>query len=50
MTSTQLAADPAGLSREELVEVATHLAFYAGWPTAASALQLLQNLNAPQDA
>ena len=39
-----------GLSREELVEVVTHLAFYAGWPTAASALQLLQNLNAPQDA
>ena len=39
-----------GLSREELVEVATHLAFYAGWPTATSALQLLQNLNAAQDA
>jgi 4-carboxymuconolactone decarboxylase len=27
-----------GLRREELAEVATHLAFYAGWPTAASAL------------
>jgi 4-carboxymuconolactone decarboxylase len=33
-----------GLSREQLAEVATHLAFYAGWPTAASAVKLLQNL------
>jgi 4-carboxymuconolactone decarboxylase len=33
-----------GISREELAEVATHLAFYAGWPTAASAVKLLQNL------
>lgn len=31
-----------GLSREELAEVATHLAFYAGWPVAASALKLLE--------
>lgn len=31
-----------GLSREELAEVATHLAFYAGWPSAASALNLLK--------
>lgn len=31
-----------GLSREELAEVATHLAFYAGWPGAASALNLLK--------
>lgn len=30
-----------GLSREELAEAATHLAFYAGWPSAASALNLL---------
>ncbi|HEY2750679.1 carboxymuconolactone decarboxylase family protein [Phenylobacterium sp.] len=27
-----------GLTREELVEAITHLAFYAGWPTAASAI------------
>lgn len=30
-----------GLSVEELSEVITHLAFYSGWPTAASALNLL---------
>lgn len=30
-----------GLSREELVEAITHLAFYSGWPTAASALNIL---------
>ena len=27
-----------GVTREELVEVITHLAFYAGWPTAATAV------------
>ncbi|MBW8364044.1 MAG: carboxymuconolactone decarboxylase family protein [Rhizobium sp.] len=31
-----------GLSREELAEAVTHLAFYAGWPAAASALKLLE--------
>lgn len=30
-----------GLTREELSEVITHLAFYAGWPAAASACTLL---------
>lgn len=30
-----------GLTHEELVEVITHLAFYAGWPAAHSALGLL---------
>ena len=30
-----------GLSREEIVELFTHLAFYAGWPAAASALTCL---------
>lgn len=30
-----------GLSHEELVELITHLAFYGGWPTAASALNRL---------
>lgn len=30
-----------GLSVDELGEVITHLAFYSGWPTAASALNLL---------
>lgn len=26
-----------GVSRDELVELITHLAFYSGWPTAATA-------------
>jgi 4-carboxymuconolactone decarboxylase len=28
-----------GVSQEELVELITHLAFYAGWPTAMSAMR-----------
>ncbi|MGF6396319.1 carboxymuconolactone decarboxylase family protein [Pseudomonas plecoglossicida] len=31
---------------DELAEVITHLAFYSGWPTAASALNLLSELQA----
>ena len=27
-----------GISRDELIEMITHLAFYSGWPTAMSAL------------
>ena len=30
-----------GLSPQQLVEVMTHLAFYAGWPAAVSALEVL---------
>jgi 4-carboxymuconolactone decarboxylase len=30
-----------GVTREELVELVTHLAFYAGWPTANSAIPIL---------
>ncbi len=37
----QLARDN-GLTRDELVELITHLAFYSGWPTAASALNRLE--------
>lgn len=37
----QLARDN-GLTHEELVELITHLAFYSGWPTAASALNRLE--------
>jgi 4-carboxymuconolactone decarboxylase len=29
-----------GVTKEELSEVITHLAFYAGWPTAATAVGL----------
>ncbi|WP_339546757.1 carboxymuconolactone decarboxylase family protein [Pseudomonas sp. RA_35y_Pfl2_P32] len=35
-----------GLSDEELTEAITHLAFYSGWPTAASALRLLSQSRA----
>lgn len=33
-----------GITHTELVEVVTHLAFYAGWPTAASAISALRQL------
>ena len=33
-----------GLSRHELVEVITHLAFYSGWPTAATAVAVAQRV------
>ena len=33
-----------GLSREELIEAIMHLAFYSGWPTASSALQIAQRV------
>ena len=37
-----------GVSKEELVEVITHLAFYSGWPTAMSAMMIAkQVLNQP---
>ncbi|MBS4086353.1 carboxymuconolactone decarboxylase family protein [Pseudomonas rustica] len=35
-----------GLSVDELAEAITHLAFYSGWPTAASALKLLNEQQA----
>ena len=33
-----------GVSKEELVEIITHLAFYSGWPTAHLALKLLNKI------
>jgi 4-carboxymuconolactone decarboxylase len=33
-----------GLSQDELVEALTHLAFYAGWPTAMSAVAQLKSI------
>jgi 4-carboxymuconolactone decarboxylase len=33
-----------GLTREELVETITHLAFYSGWPTAMSALKVARQV------
>jgi len=37
-----------GLSGEELAEAITHLAFYAGWPRAASALTVLRREMEPR--
>ena len=33
-----------GISREEVAEVATHLAFYAGWPAGMSAVNILADM------
>ncbi|MDY8025055.1 carboxymuconolactone decarboxylase family protein [Paenibacillus polymyxa] len=33
-----------GISEEELVEVMTQLAFYVGWPRAASAIQVAKDV------
>ena len=33
-----------GISRDELAEVITHLAFYSGWPTASSAVGISQRV------
>lgn len=32
-----------GLTQEEIVEAITHLAFYSGWPTAATALGIAKS-------
>lgn len=33
-----------GLKKQELIEVITHLAFYAGWPNAMSAIQVAKEV------
>ncbi len=33
-----------GLTRDELIEAITHLAFYSGWPTASTALPIAQRV------
>jgi len=33
-----------GLTREEIIEAITHLAFYSGWPTANTALPIAQRV------
>ena len=33
-----------GVTREELVELITHLAFYSGWPTANTAITLARRV------
>ena len=39
-----------GVSRDELVELITHLAFYAGWPTALSAMRAAKEVFAATGA
>jgi 4-carboxymuconolactone decarboxylase len=31
-----------GVTKDELIEAITHLAFYSGWPTAMTALQIIR--------
>jgi 4-carboxymuconolactone decarboxylase len=38
-----------GVTRDELVELITHLAFYAGWPTAATAVAIARRVFADAD-
>lgn len=33
-----------GMKKEELIEVTTHLAFYAGWPSAMSAIMVAKEV------
>ena len=33
-----------GVTKEEIGEVITHMAFYAGWPTAANAVQIAKQV------
>jgi 4-carboxymuconolactone decarboxylase len=33
-----------GVSRDELIELITHLAFYAGWPTASTAVAITRQV------
>ena len=38
-----------GVSRDELIELITHLAFYSGWPTANTALSIARRVFAEAD-
>ena len=38
-----------GLTEDELIEAITHLAFYAGWPTAMTAIVIAKNLFEPKE-
>jgi 4-carboxymuconolactone decarboxylase len=39
-----------GVTREEIIEMVTHLAFYSGWPTASSALAVVRKVFAEADS
>jgi 4-carboxymuconolactone decarboxylase len=38
-----------GVTREEIIEVITHLAFYAGWPSAGSAAEVAKQVFAERN-
>jgi 4-carboxymuconolactone decarboxylase len=38
-----------GLTKEELIETITHLAFYSGWPNAMSAIMVAKELFSKKD-
>src|SRR5690242_20099137 len=33
-----------GVTRDEIIEMVTHLAFYAGWPTASTAITIIRQV------
>lgn len=33
-----------GVTRDEIIEMVTHLAFYAGWPTASTAITIVRQM------
>jgi 4-carboxymuconolactone decarboxylase len=33
-----------GVTRDEIIEMVTHLAFYSGWPTASTALAIVRQV------
>jgi 4-carboxymuconolactone decarboxylase len=39
-----------GLTRDEIAEVITHLAFYAGWPAASTAVKVARQVFAESPA
>ncbi len=44
VTSPHIAGRIPGISRDERIEVITHLAFYAGWPTANTAVAIARRV------
>ena len=38
-----------GVTKDELVEVITHLAFYSGWPNAMNAIMIAKEISAKKD-
>jgi 4-carboxymuconolactone decarboxylase len=39
-----------GLTKEELIEVITHLAFYSGWPNAMTSIMVAKEVFSKKDA